>query len=175
MNDYYRETIWQYVEYCKYFIRHSTRLDVEPRQTWGNVISFKVKSRYKYPKTYLKHSRRRIQQPGTYSRSSKKEMRIASNDTVRASPLRMWVSYWIWILWVKTTISRKPEQTEQNYSSLLIAKLWARYSQNTQTQFSLCQQLKHQNKSSCYYSSVFVAKQLTLQKATGISNKWQSF
>ena len=44
VNDYYGETIWQYVEYCKYFNRHSTRLDVQPWQTCGNVILFKAKT-----------------------------------------------------------------------------------------------------------------------------------
>ena len=44
VNDYYGETISQYVEYCKYFNRHSTRLDVQPWQTCGNVILFKAKT-----------------------------------------------------------------------------------------------------------------------------------
>ena len=91
MNDYYGEIIWQYVDYCKYFNRHSTRLDVQPWQTWGNVISFKAKTK-KIPKTYLKRSNRRILQPGTHSRSTKKENRIASNGAIPASPLRMWVT-----------------------------------------------------------------------------------
>ena len=55
---------------------------------------------------------------------------------------------------VDVTSPNQPEQRKQNYSSLLIAKLWARYSQNTleqpntlyQTQFFQIQQLKLQNK-----------------------------
>ena len=92
MNDYHGEIIWQYVEYCKYFNRHSTRLDAQPWQTWGNVISLKAKTKKKIPKTYLECSNRRILQPGTHSRSTKKENRIASNGAIPASPLRMWVT-----------------------------------------------------------------------------------
>ena len=136
-----RWNFWPYVKYCKYFNRHSTRLDVQPWETWGNVISFKAKTKYKLPKTYLRRCRQWIQQPRTHSRSAKREIRIAQNDTTPlASLLRMWVGYWFRILWVRTIISRrnlpkstfrKPEQREQNCSSLLTAKLWARYSQNT--------------------------------------------
>ena len=114
MNDCYGETIWQYVEYWKYFNRHSTRLGRQTWQTWDNVILLK------FPRKYLKRSRRWIQQIESYSRSAKREVRTASNDAVRASPLRRWVSYWFWILSVRTTISRpnklkstfrKPEQS----------------------------------------------------------------
>ena len=138
MNDYYSETIWQYVEYSKYLNRYSTRLDGQSRQNWGNVISFKAKTKCEFPVTNLKRSRRKIQRPGSHSHSAKREIRIASNDAVRAFPLRMWVSYCFWILSVRTTIGRrnwlkstfrKPEKREQNCSSLLIARLWARYSQ----------------------------------------------
>ena len=133
-----RWNFWPYVECCKYFNRHSTRLDVQPWETWGNGISFKAKTKYKLSKTYLRRYRQWIQQPGTHSGSAEREIRIAQNDTTPlASFLRMWVGSWFGILWVRTIISRrnlpkstfrKPEQREQNYSSLLTAKLWARYS-----------------------------------------------
>ena len=93
----------------------------------------KLRQNTKFPKTHLKRSMRRIQQPGTHSRSAKREIRIVSNEAVPASSPRMCVSYWFWIKWVRTTISkpnwpkstfRKPEQREQNYFSHLIAKLW---------------------------------------------------
>ena len=114
MNDCYGETIWQYVEYWKYFNRHSTRLGRQTWQSWDNVILLK------FPRKHLKRSRWWIQQIESYSRSAKREVRTASNDAVRASPLRRWVSYWFWILSVRTTISRpnklkstfrKPEQS----------------------------------------------------------------
>ena len=57
------------------------------------VMWYRSKLRQKkIPKTYLKRSNRRILQPGTHSRSTKKENRIASNGAIPASPLRMWVT-----------------------------------------------------------------------------------
>ena len=92
---------------------------------------------------------------------------------------RMWMSYWFWIckweqLWVNVTSPNQHSGNQNNENRIILVSslpnFWARYSQNTIEQpnkvklhvlyiklnFFQSQQLKNQNKSSCYYSSVFL-------------------
>ena len=81
MSDNYGENIWQWVDYCKYFNWHSTRLDTQYLQI--EVISYGSKLR---------------QNVNLTTRNSfmlnKKEIQTVSNDVVLPSLPRIWVSYY---------------------------------------------------------------------------------
>ena len=134
MKDYYGETIWQFVKYRRYFNWHSTRLDAHPWQTRNHS---KLRQNIKYSKKYLKRSRQRIQQSGTHSCSAKREVKKVSNNAVSVSLQRMWVTYWLRILWMRATISRcnEPNSTFRKPEGKVTC-IWY------QTQFFQSQKLK---------------------------------